>query len=282
MKNVEVTFIDIERASRLSDWQRNLGNKRTKAGKYYWQFALIYLQYCQRASQPANFEILTRTYWDIFYRPHEFFWWLLNQFEGQSRETISRANFDTLLNYCIATFKKHQFGLEEKLRAWFKKIPRDFSVIEPEHMNILELDFLDHRQPHLPIISECYMSILDAAKYKFQENYTMVGYPDLMPSQVHIFNEAMDEFIKAEYMLHAVTYLSDFTKTSFTTFFSKVPVSGPTEALQKTIELEPEVLQWADARLKYQICLKYSMYDGTELNANSVQSAIRNFKMQKM
>ena len=281
-KNVEITFIDIERAINLSDWQRNLGNKRTKAGKFYWQFALIYLQYCQRAGQPADFEILTRNYWDIFYRPHEFFIWLLSHFDGVSRGSISKADFNGLIDYCMAIFKSHQIHLEDKLRFWFKKNPRDFSVIEPEQLTILELDFLDHRHPHLPTISECYASMLDAANYKTHENFTVIGYPGLKPSQVHDFNEAMDELIKAEYMYHFAEYLSEFTYTSFDTFFSKIPVNGPAEALQKTLELQPEVVNWSDARLKYQICLKYYLHDANELNPDSVQSAIRNFKTQKM
>lgn len=281
-KTLEITIIDIEKSIDLHDWQRNLGNKRTKAGKYYWLFFLVYFQTCKRNHQPEQIEILTKSYWDIFYRPDEFFKWLLDHFNGVRRTDLSEGDFNLLLKLYRAKFRKNHIQIIDKAREWLNNNPIDFSSPSLNHLNTYELDFLDHRHPYLPTVSESFKSVLDAANYSYKQDSTLIGYPGLKRSEVYDFNRIMDELIIAEYMYHFVSYLSDFCQTSIDTFHSKIPVSGPAEALQKAIELEPEILDWPEPRLKYQIGLKYSLHDSTDLNPDSVQSAIRTFKTQKM
>ena len=282
INSISTSIIDIEKSIILHDWQRNLGNKRTKAGKYYWLFFLIYFQYYKRNQQPVQIEILTKSYWDIFYKPEEFFLWLLDHFNGVRRTDLAEGDFNLLLKLFRAKFGKNHFQIIDKAHDWLKQNPIDFSSPSPNNLTTYQLDFLDHRHPHLPTVSESFKSILDAANYSYNQNSTLIGYSGLKRSEVYDFNEIMDELIITEYMYHFVSYLSDFCQTSFDTFHSKIPVSGPTEALQKAIELEPEILNWPEPRLKYQIGLKYASHDSTGLNPDSVQSAIRNFKTQKM
>ena len=278
MKKVEGVFFDVEKAVDLSIWERKLGNKRTKAGKYYWYFLLIYFQHCRNEKKPINFRILTKCYWSVFYRPEEFYQWLLSHLNGEQREYLLHGDYGTLLNYFVAKFKKGQILLEDDIRKWFKENPRDFSTIDPAEFNFYDLDFLDNHHPHLPVISDCYKSILDAANYPYDQNSTIVGYPDLKPKEVKVLNNQMNELIISEYMYHFVSYVQNFTQTGVDVFTSKLKVSGPTEALRHAVQIQPEILEWPDQKLKYQLSLKYSLNDGNPLNRDSLQTAIRKIR----
>lgn len=270
----EYIFKDIEKNLHLAKFQRNLDTKSIKAGKFFWHFSLMY--FCSDSKFDPH--ILTNNFADIFYRPAEIQTIILEHFNGIPTEQIRKLDLEKVAErYHQKVFSDIRTLLKE-MGDFLINNPQDYEHVDSAKADFLDLDFLDKKQPYLPTPSKAFKYILDAAGVYYNENEFFSDIKYLKPSTVHELNAIMDEIIKAEQLFHSVTYLQSSLNTPQQEFQFRNFANGPTDALQKALEIQPDAAKLSVAELSYSIRLKYVNQKGKQLNEETLKKVITRYQ----
>ncbi|SHG20781.1 hypothetical protein SAMN05443144_12162 [Fodinibius roseus] len=273
-----IDFSELEKKIDLSNFERNLGNKRTKAGKYFWLFVLINYKEAKKGNISFDIRMVCGEYSNIFFRPYEAIHNMLKLYEGLPTATMrEKLIIEESKEYFALKFKKNALQLESELREWLSNHDFSFEHISPEVVEFIDLDFLDNRQTYLPLISRSYKRLLDAANHLYLGNRLPVDPQwELKPSSVKsTFNDVMDTMMRYKYLIHVVDHIRDYLNTSYDTFHSKTRVEGPTQAVRELFTFTPEASEYTNKQLKYHLKLNFADLDGEDFNNDSVRKAIK-------
>lgn len=280
-----ISLLELEKEIDLSKYKRNLGNKRTRAGKFFWLAVLILYDEKLNKEKPFdedNWDMICSEYASIFFKPLELELGILGPYDGMPVSKLQAL----AIHGSVEVFKRKlwikQLELEKSIRSLLKKNEVDFSHIDPATVDFYKIDFLDNRHPHLPTVSESFKSILDAAKYQAIQNGNLLAHQDslklLKRSKVKHLNKVMNELTRYRYMIKSTDYLYSRLKRSSEVFHVRHKKDKPQAALDHILFHKPEMASLSDKKLKYWINEKYRNLDGKKFKNGSLRNAINKFR----
>ena len=278
-----ISLSELEEQLDLTKYERNLGNKRTRAAKYFWMAVLIL--YDEKLRQKKAFDVddwglICKAYTNIFYKPLELSIGILEHYEGISTSKMKALKFNSSIEIFNSQLWIQRVELEKQIRNLLKKNDVDFSMLDPAKADFFDIYFLDHRHPHLPTISYYYKKILDAGNYTITMDNKFLADKDILkllkPSMVKKnLNDVMDKITRFRYMVKSCEFLYKRLNLPSDTFHVKYKKAGPKAALDHFCYHNPELVSLSDKELKYYIEKQYCRLNGEAFLKDSIQNAIK-------
>lgn len=280
-----ISLLELEKELDLSEYERKLGNKRTRAGKFFWLTVLILYDdrlKKEKAFDKKSWALICKEYANIFYKPLELSLAILDPYDGMLASELKALP----IHDSVEVFKRElwikQLELEKSIRSLLRENGVDFSEIDPAKIELFKVDFLDNRHPYLPTISESYKIILDASEYPTIKDGKLLAHREdlklLKRSKVRHFNKVMDELTRYRYMIKTVEYLYKRLKKTPEIFHVRYQKEGPQAAVDHFIANNPEMASLPAKQLKYFVHKKYRELDGEKFDNGSLRNAINKFK----
>lgn len=277
-----ISLIELEKQLDLSKYERNLGNKRTKAGKYFWRFVLFHYRSVIWGMVKPELQMIIEEYSNVFYRRYKVYPNLLKNYDGKPTDILGKElNVDSAKEIFSNKIRENLEKLEEALVGWLKNQEDLAPGLDPKTAQYEkhDLSFFDHRHPELPKLSESYKKILSEAGYTYEGDEVKIDRRwKLTPSEVKEFSQLMDKVLRYEYMINITDHLQDYLDTTFKTFYSKTRKKGATDALYDVLSNTPQMAEYSDKRLKYHLMLEYCKPNGEDFEKGTVQKAVKRFR----